>query len=281
MNSSATAAATGSSSSRFYFVVWLALGAAGIFYVTIASLAPEALHGAETSGIEAINTQVAALSSSMTQLKTHIESSDSRQQTFAADLDVLKGDVGGLKVKFADLASLDQSVSSRLSAIEGQPVPAPGAKASSAASNAPAPTLSIASKGAQAPKIEGVVMPDDSSADAMVPPDPTIDAVAPAKKPAKIASAAADAKPAAPPKAYAVDLAMSTSPDALKEIWQLYKDQHPDLFAGLTPRSVASGSNVRLLAGPFPSQAAAAAQCAKIRKEGVICTPTPLAGTPL
>ena len=101
---------------------------------------------------------------------------------------------------------------------------------------------------------------------------------APAKKVVKTASAAPDAKPAKP---YGIELAMSTSPDALKQIWQLFKEQHAGMLNGLSPRSVVSGSNVKLVAGPFPSQAAAAAQCAKLRKEGMSCSPAPLGGTPL
>jgi len=266
MNSKAIEPAA-SASSRYYFLVWLALGAAGIFYVTVASLAPEALRAAGDT-----ETQVAELSSTVSELKTKVDASDSKQKTLASGLEAMRGEMSGLKVKVADIASLDQSVATRLSALEGHPVPAPEAKADAkgAAAGAPPVTQEVAAKAAPAaaPPIEGVVVPDEPVADA---------APAPAKKPVKVASATPDAKP----RPYAVDLAVSTSTDALRQIWQLFQEQHAGVLAGLTPRAAQSGPNVRLLAGPFTSQAAAAAQCAKMRKEGVTCQPTPLAGTPL
>jgi len=290
MNTAATAVATGSPLSRYYFIVWLALGAAGIFYITIASLAPEALHSADAGvGFDATNIKVAALSSTVSELKTRADSTDGKVQSLGGGIDSLKSDMSGLKVKFSDLASLDQTMATRLSALEGQPVPspAPGAKASSLGGSAPAATLSVASKaaGPAVPKIEGVVMPDDTQNEAAIPADPTepipSDPTIQARKASKVASAGTDAKAASAPKPYALDLAMSTSSDALKQIWQLFKEQHPELLAGLTPRYVTAGPNVRLLAGPFPSQAAAASQCARMRKEGLTCTPAPMAGTPL
>ena len=266
MNSTTNATAADSPSSRYYFMIWLALGAAGIFYITIASLAPDALRGAQASGIEATNQQVAALTSTVSSFRTRLDASDSKQQIFANGLDGLRSDVSGFKSRVDDLS---KTVETRLSALGGAQTP--GAKALAGGTSAPVTTQAIATKpaGALAPQIDGVIMPDDTGA----PADPTAVAA--------IALAAKPAKPAAPPKPYAVDLAMSTSTDALRQIWQLFKDQHADLLAGLTPRSATSGANVRLLAGPFPSQAAASAQCAKLRKEGLACSPTPMAGTPL
>jgi hypothetical protein len=277
MNSRANDQGTASASSRYYFLVWLALGAAGIFYVTIASLAPEALHGLDTGQtLESTSQQVASLSTAVGQIKERMDASDGKQQAVASGLDALRGDVGGIKIRLSDIVSLDQSVSTRLSALEGHPE----AKTTAGANGGAAATQEIASKAtATAPQIDGLIVPGDGTGEPAAPADVSADGAtaAPTKKPVKVASAAADAKP----KPYSVDLAMSTSTDALRQIWQLFKDQHPELMAGLTPRSVASGANVRLLAGPFPSQAAAAAECAKMRKEGVTCNPTPLVGTPL
>jgi hypothetical protein len=262
MNSKATEP-TASASSRYYFLVWLALGAAGIFYVTVASLAPEALRAAGDT-----ETQVAELSSTVSQLKSKVDANDSKQKSLASGLESIRGEMSGLKVKVADIASLDQAVATRLSALEGHPVPAPEAKADANGNGATPVTQEISNKAsmAAAPAIDGVVVPDEPVADA---------APATVKKPVKVA--AADSKP----KPYAVDLAVSTSTDALRQIWQLFQEQHAGVLAGLSPRAAQSGPNVRLLAGPFPSQAAAAAQCAKMRKEGITCQPAPLTGTPL
>jgi len=255
---------TGSASSRFYYLIWLALGAAGIFYVTVASLAPEALRGLQAaSGIEATNAEVADLSTSVTQIKGRLNDIDTKQQAVANDLGAVRGDITTLKGKVGDMASLDQSFSTRLATLESNSAAGPEAKATTPGSpGAPTTTQAIAAKpdGADV-KIDGVV----------VPPEPDAGA------PVKVAAKAPDAKP----KPYAVGLALSTSTDALRQIWQLFKDQHPDLLDGLSPRYTTSGSNVRLQAGPYPSQASAAAACAKMRSQGMTCTPTPLAGTPL
>ena len=183
----------------------------------------------------------------------------------------IHSDISGLSTKFTELSGLEQAVSVRISALEGHATP--DAKAAAGAASAAGSTMAISNAPPAAPQIEGTVLPGDTAA---APADtvPVAQAPAPAK-PVKVATA--DTKP----KPYAVDLAMSTSTDALRQIWQLFKDQHGALMSGLTPRSVASGSNVRLLAGPYPSQAAAASACAKMRKEGVTCQPAPLAGTPL
>ena len=273
MNNNSNEMATGSSSSKYYFLVWLALGAASIFYVTVASLAPDALRSAGASGIDATNTQVAALSTSVSEIKAQLTATDGKLQTFAGNFDGLRNDVIAFRSRLEDFG---RSVEKRFAVLEG--AQSPGAKASAGPANTTATTQAIATPApAAAPRVEGVVLPDDIAA----PPDPTDATAAKPAKPLKVASVATDTKPAAAPKPYAIDLAMSTSTDALRQIWQLFKDQHADLLAGLTPRSVTAGANVRLLAGPFPSQAAAAAQCARMRKDGVACTPTPLAGTPL
>lgn len=292
MTSKAPSPASGGSSGRFYFVAWLALGAAGIFYVIIATLAPEALRSADAgqsgSAIETTNKQVAALSQSVSQIKSSVDATQAKQQSLAGGLDSLRNEVSGIKVKLGDLSTLGQSVAIRLNGLEGKPVTlaAPAGKS--------AQTAAMKTTPASTPAIEGVVVPDANANDLPVSSeaaaDDTQDAApaaavipAPAKKLPKVAALAPDAKPAsaAPARPYAIDLAMSTSPDALRQIWQLFKEQHGELLTGLSPRSVAAGGNVRLVAGPFPSQAAAAAHCAKMRKQGVSCSPTPLAGTPL
>ena len=267
MDNRAIEPAAGNTSSRYYYVAWLALGAAGIFYVTIATLAPELLRGADTpAGMEATNAQVTALSTNVTQISGQVAALQDKQKSMTGDISAVRTDVTGLQAKVTDIDSLNHTNSTRISALEGGTVSAPGGPAQTGAV-----PQAIDAKPAtgSVPAIVGEVVPADPSVGAA--PNP-----AAVKKPAKVAST--DAKP----KPYALDLsAVSTSNAALAELWSLFKDQHPDVLTGLSPRSVAAGSNVRLLAGPFSSQAAAAAACAKLRAQGVTCSPTPMAGTPL
>jgi hypothetical protein len=265
---------------RFYIVVWLALGAAGIFYLTIASLAPEALRSADagTGAIDATNQKVAALSSTVSAVKAVVDQTASRQVALTTGLESLRSDVTGIKGKLADLHSLAQS-SASASTLDGKPLP-PVALGKPRG-------LAVAAKPQPMPQIEGEVVSVDpgtsESSEAIMPP---VKAAA-APKPAKVAAVAPPAaskdavRVPAPNKPYAINLAVSTSPDALRQIWQLFKDQHGELLSELTPHSATSGGNVRLLAGPFPNQAAAAAYCSKLVKEGMACSPTPMAGTPL
>ena len=284
MNTRAVNAGAGSSLSRFYFVIWLALGAAGIFYLTIATLAPEALRNADagqSTSIEATNQKVATLSTNLNSVKSSIDATQTKQQAMASGLESLRSEVSGIKVKLNDLGTLGQTTATRVSSLEGKPVPVAGGKVQGQAAT-------LKPRAAVVPAIVGEVVPledtaisgpsSEAAAEDLVPS-------APAKKPAKVASVAPVSKdpnkdPAAN-KPYAVNLAVSTSTDALRQIWQLFKDQHGELLSGLNPRSATSGSNVRLLAGPFPNQAAATNYCTKLRNEGMSCTPTPMAGTPL
>jgi len=275
MNTRGAQSGKSPSLNRFYLVVWLALGAAGIFYLTIASLAPEALRTADAgaSAIESTNQKVATLSTTVNAVKAAVDQTQSRQATLTTGLESLRNDVSGIKVKLTDLHTLAQS-SAEATTLDGKPMPAAAAKAQSQA-------IAVKPQGAPAPKIEGEVVSVDPSGtgDGALPP-------VKAAKPAKVAGLAPAPKdpaktPAVSTKPYAVNLAVSTSPDALRQIWQLFQDQHGDLLSGLKPNSATSGGNVRLLAGPFPSQAAAASYCTKLVKEGMACTPTPMAGTPL
>ncbi len=286
-NSSPNSSA-GGSLGRFYFVAWLALGAAGIFYVTIAALAPEVLRNADagTGALEQTTKQVATLTDTVGQIRTVVAATQSKQQELASGMDVLRNEVSGIKVRLTDLKSVNQSVVERLSGLDGKGVPVVEAQPAK-----PVQSAAVKAAPTAAPPIEGAVIEDTGSAETPMSSEAALDEAnggaplvikAPAKKTAKVAAAAADAKPAAAPgKPYGIELAMSTSPDALKQIWQLFKEQHAGMLNGLSPRSVVSGSNVKLVAGPFPSQAAAAAQCAKLRKEGMSCSPAPLGGTPL
>jgi SPOR domain len=269
--------------SRFYIVVWLALGAAGIFYLTIASIAPEALRSADagTGGLDATNQKVAALSSTVSAVKATVEQTASKQAALTTGLENLRTDISGIKVKLTDLHAMGQA-SASASTLDGKPMPAP-AKAQTQA-------IAVKRQPVAVPQIEGEVVSVDPSAGEAVSSE-AVEAILPpvkaASKPVKLAAVAPAAKdpakaavPAAA-KPYAVNLAVSTSPDALRQIWQLFQDQHGDLLTGLKPHSATSGGNVRLLAGPFASQAAAAAYCTKLVKEGMACSPTPMAGTPL
>lgn len=93
----------------------------------------------------------------------------------------------------------------------------------------------------------------------------------------------ANTAPVAEKKAFGLELAQSTSPEALRVNWDIISGRHVELLKGLSPRAVASssGDNYRLLAGPFTSAKKATQVCAKLQAEGVSCKAAAFTGEKL
>ena len=106
----------------------------------------------------------------------------------------------------------------------------------------------------------------------VVPPDPV-----PAPK---VESAP---KVAAPAKTYGIELAISTSAEALRLNWDLLVERHGDKLGTLSPRAAAiqGDENMRLLAGPFASAAEAKRMCQKLQDANVACRSSDYSGNPL
>ncbi len=112
----------------------------------------------------------------------------------------------------------------------------------------------------------------------------------PAKKTKKQQVAATEAAPEASSedvakpakkKTFGLELAISTSPEALQLNWDLLTERHGDLLKGLTARTQASASDpssYRLLAGPFANAQQAQSMCAKLKKQNVACQVTGFGG---
>lgn len=280
MTTRASGASAGSSLSKFYFVFWLALGAAGIFYVTIAALAPETLRTASATPLSGSSEKLAAVAEDLGSIKTEIEDVANKQQAMASSIETLRGEVSGVKGRVTELSALSQTTLQRVAGLEGKP-----SVATNTPSKQPA-TQQIAVKPQPAqkvPPVAGEVIEDGVAGLSIGDDEPEGPVIKP-KKPAQkvaVAEPANQVKDPAASKPYAVNLAVSTSPEALRQIWQLFKDQHGTLLDGITPRAQTVGTDVRLLAGQFPNQAAAAKFCAKLIKEGMSCAPTPFGGKPL
>ena len=266
-----TRAGAATTSSRLYSGMWIVLGAAALFYVTVLTLAPEALRlsPAAQSGqaeLDEARQQIVALTESLEGLQKQVAQQGLTIEATGTDVQDLKSSIQGLGSKVAGLMAFDQATGQRLATLEqGKP----GNKAGSTAQKA---VLAPANP-PQAPAIEGEVVPDEGAAAA----EETPITLAP-KKPA-----ATDTKKTAnaPKQEFAVELAMSTSTESLKLNWELLNDQHGDMLQGLSPRAVPAGDNFRLIAGPFANQAAATAHCAKLRKANVTCSVTPFKGSAL
>ena len=82
------------------------------------------------------------------------------------------------------------------------------------------------------------------------------------------------------PKQYGVDIGSTVSFQALRLRWAEIRAAHPQLFQGLTAKTITRGipqsdrSEVRLVLGPLPNSEAAARLCASLAPYHVFCQPT-------
>lgn len=93
--------------------------------------------------------------------------------------------------------------------------------------------------------------------------------------PVRVASAPAAEPSAEPPVLakleYGVDLGAAVSVEAIRGEWVKVKANYGPLLTGLRPLASPRQRDYRLLAGPFPTAAAAARLCAKFNAARVVC----------
>lgn len=176
-----------------------------------------------------------------------------------------------------DLAAVPASAPQQASAT---PAPAPAVLVAAAPSTpAPAPVAQQAAP-APAPAPAAAPPPPRSLADAFSDfARPTADAapaagavdirrITPARDPAKVAEKAKPAPPAHPSRIW-VQIATGRDKAALAYDWRRMTRQSAEVFRGKSPMVSAWGQTNRLLTGPFPSEAAANAYLAQLRRADV------------
>jgi hypothetical protein len=212
----------------------------------------------------------------------------------------MQRDLGRLKEVVEEHETHERAAQSRLTALEERvttmaatpaaPQPAPAfvvpvkpkpAKAQKAAEpQAPTRIISVA----EAPKAEPAPAADTESS-AHRPEAPKIETGSIAAPPAPITFGAAEVKPSTPARSvYAVQLAASSSLEALRLSWTMLVDRHGATLSSLQPRFVApksEGGPYRLVAGPLPSKADADKVCADMRVDRKGCFSTTYIGEPL
>jgi hypothetical protein len=89
------------------------------------------------------------------------------------------------------------------------------------------------------------------------------------------------------PKQYGVDIGSAVSFQALRVRWAEIRAAHPQLFQGLTAKTITRGmpqsdrSEVRLVLGPLPNSDAATRLCTLLEPYHVFCQPTVFDGQQL
>jgi uncharacterized protein len=128
------------------------------------------------------------------------------------------------------------------------------------------PSKPVSTPGATAPGFPGTVPPIDGPAPAPKPvpaPKPAPVKVTPAPKPVAVAASGN----------WRIQLGAFGDEKNATNLWKSLKGKVGDL-AGLTPYLVDAGKVTRLQAGPFATQGAAAAMCAKVQATGQACLVT-------
>ncbi len=265
-------------------LIWSLLGLGALGYLGVTLIAPDLLRSsataeAGTATFEQTRQDVVILADEVTGLKQAVDAQNdivkqSKDQTTEAGLAL-----NDMQQQVANLAGNARAFEDRLQQLET----AKGGKQAKSLMPAPAATT-------QAAAVKPQPSSSDSGIDGLVidapAPLPVKQMVkAPAKSVAKVAVASPPTplvpKPAAATKPFGVELAMSTSPEALRLSWELLNEQHGPALQGLTARSAPSGENFRLLAGPFANVQQANAACAKLKQQGLACKATAFVGSAL
>jgi hypothetical protein len=156
----------------------------------------------------------------------------------------------------ARVATLEQSLDGITGSIARAEKTAPTAP-SAPITAAPAPSAAATASAKTAPN-------DDVTSSIPIPPQPPGTNVA---------------KPE-----FGLDLGSATTVDALRTAWTAALRRHGPLLEGLRPvvqmreRPRPGGMELRLIAGPVPSAAAAARLCVSMTAAGAICAPSPFEG---
>jgi hypothetical protein len=129
--------------------------------------------------------------------------------------------------------------------------------------------------------VPSTVPPSPTPSPLPVPPPKGVQAP-PAVKPTVPGSSSINA-----PKQYGVDIGSAVSFQALRVRWAEIRAAHPQLFQGLTAKTITRGipqsdrSEVRLVLGPLPNSDAATRLCTLLAPYHVFCQPTGFDGQQL
>lgn len=255
-----------------YVLAWLVLGAGAITYLALLGLAPGLLRSdtatVSAASIDQARQELALLGKNLAVLEDTVAKQEGGTEAIGSQIADLRDEITDLKQQIVGMAGANQELAARLATVEQ------GSTTSKKTAAKAAPTPAVAVTGneetGEEPSIVGSVIEEE-------PVPLTKKAADKTKK----AAAKQQTATAAPAKTFAVELAQSTSPEALRLNWELLNEQHAALFGGLKAKAAGDAGNYRLLAGPFANQAAANAACAKLKAQSLPCSVKPFTGDAL
>lgn len=262
-----------------YLVLWLLLAAGALVYLSALILAPSqltAFFGSPKPAATEPNDLAASDAPSTTALESELAG--------------LKDQIEQMQGEMRTLVATNQGLTERLETIEN---------ASIRVDSGEDAAVSVAQKKKQAEPedsgITGVVIGADGAGNQSIEPS---DAEAPAKSEMKkkaaeslsedvgdtgdqVAEITAEQAPKTEKRKFGLELAVSTSPEALQLNWDLLNERHGEVLKGLTARAQPNPndpSSYRLVTGPFTSAQQAQSVCAKLKKQNVTCQVTNFGG---
>ncbi len=266
--------------SALYLLLWLMLAAGALIYLSALILAPNqlmAVFGSPKS--------VATESNEMA------EADPSSTAALESEIAALKDQLVQVRGEVRTVIATNQSLTERLDTIENASIQVQTGEAS-------AVSVSQKKKTQAEPEesgITGVVIGSDGAgSDDLVESEPAVPTKADKKKKAEeslaeagaetgdqLADASVEPAPKAEKRKFGLELAVSTSPEALQLNWDLLNERHGEVLKGLSARAQANPndpSSYRLVTGPFTSAQQAQSVCAKLKKQNVTCQVTGFGG---
>lgn len=225
------------------------------------------------------------------------------QSELDESLATIRADLADLQDRIHGLSLADQIIVARLTAAEkGKPLSreALSALVEKLSQGSPEETSTIAPGAFDAAAVPGLAAEEPASeankddaqladasqlAEAMEAETEKASGEPVKQKVAAVAPAETEAAPkaAAPAKSYGIELAISTSPEALRLNWDLLVERNATVLGGLSPRAapIEGGENLRLVAGPFASAADAKRACKQLQESNIACRSSDYGGNPL
>ncbi|MEZ5923424.1 MAG: SPOR domain-containing protein [Hyphomicrobiaceae bacterium] len=265
-----------SRASQVYLALWLLLAAGALAYLAGLALAPERL-----VAILGTEKPVTAESNETAEVEAPAPAS------LVGDVEELRNELQQLRGEVRTLVATNQTLADRLETIETASI-----RVQPEGSEA-VPISQGKTKKSTAPDdsdISGVIIGQDDYASEDIAGLSSEGAESTKKSKKSEARAAAEPKTevasAAPAaeikkKRFGLELAVSTSPEALQLNWDLLNERHGALLKGLSARALPSPvdpTSYRLVAGPITNAQQAQSLCAKLKKQNIACSVTEFGG---
>ena len=263
-----------------YLLLWLMLAAGALMYLSALFLAPNQLMALFGSPKPAA-----------TESNEMAQSDANPTAALESEIAALKDQLEQVQGEVRTVVATNQSLTERLETIENASIQVQSGEGSAVSVSQKKKTQAEPTDSG----ITGVVIgADGDGSDDVAVSEPAVPTKADKKKKAEerlaeesseagdqLADASTEPAPKTEKRKFGLELAVSTSPEALQLNWDLLNERHGEVLKGLSARAQANPndpSSYRLVTGPFTSAQQAQSVCAKLKKQNVTCQVTSFGG---